>query len=163
MFKLKKNIVILLWVFTSIFEDYHRYFDRTARDLANKIRKKNVILMFKLKNINDNHLYSDIAMGIYFNFWRLSPILWSDCSWKFHFFFFFFTLNLLTFYSGHLIAEKLALIMFIYRWYIILSIGYNHVRYCYCVYRLGSSVNKHIGDIWQLKIYSGLVFLPYLS
>ena len=68
MFKLKKNIVILLWVFTSIFEDYHRYFDRTARDLANKIRKKNVILMFKLKNINDNHLYSDIAMGIYFNF-----------------------------------------------------------------------------------------------
>ena len=64
--------MILLWVLTSIFEDYHRYFDRTARDLANKIRKKNkkknnVIIMFKLKNINDNHLYSDIAMGIYFN------------------------------------------------------------------------------------------------
>ena len=58
-------IVILPWVFTSIFEDYHRYFDRTARE----------------------------------NFIS----------------FFFFTLNLLTFYSGHLIAEKLALIMFIYR------------------------------------------------
>ena len=25
-------IVILPWVFTSIFEDYHRYFDRTARE-----------------------------------------------------------------------------------------------------------------------------------
>ena len=63
-------IVILPWVFTSIFlEDYHRYFDRTARE--------NFISFF--------------------------------------FFFFFFTLNLLTFYSGHLIAEKLALIMFIYR------------------------------------------------
>ena len=56
-------IVILPWVFTLIFEDYHRYFDRTAREN----------------------------------------------------FIFFFTLNLLTFYSGHLIAEKLALIMFIYR------------------------------------------------
>ena len=61
-------IVILPWVFISIFEDYHRYFDRTARE--------NFISFF---------------------------------------FFFFFTLNLLTFYSGHLIAEKLALIMFIYR------------------------------------------------
>ena len=61
--------MILLWVFTSIFEDYHQYFDRTGRDLANKIRKKNnVIIMFKFKNINDNHLYSDIAMGIDFNF-----------------------------------------------------------------------------------------------
>ena len=68
--------MILLWVFTSIFEDYHQYFDRTARDMANKITKKkkkkkkknNVIIMFKLKNINDKHLYSDIAMGIYFNF-----------------------------------------------------------------------------------------------
>ena len=60
--------MILPWVFTSIFEDYHRYFDRRYFD---RTARENFI--------------------------------------------FFFTLNLLTFYSGHLIAEKLALIMFIYR------------------------------------------------
>ena len=67
--------------------------------------------MFKLKNINDNHLYSDIAMGIYFNFEDYHRYFDRTARENF----IFFTLNLLTFYSGHLIAEKLALIMFIYR------------------------------------------------
>ena len=68
----------------------------TISYLANDIGKAIIIIMFKLKNKNDNHLYSDIAMVIYFNFRRLSPILWSDCSRKIPFYF-FFTLNLFTF------------------------------------------------------------------
>ena len=39
----------------------------TISYLANDIRKTIIIIMFKLKNKNDNHSYIDIAMGIYFN------------------------------------------------------------------------------------------------
>ena len=40
----------------------------TISYLANDIRKAIIIIMFKLKNKNDNHLYSDIAMVIHFKF-----------------------------------------------------------------------------------------------
>ena len=37
----------------------------TISYLANNLRKTIIIIMFKLKNKNDNHFYIDIAMGIY--------------------------------------------------------------------------------------------------
>ena len=40
----------------------------TISYLANDIRKTIIIIMFKLKNKIDNHLHSDIAMVIDFNF-----------------------------------------------------------------------------------------------
>ena len=102
----------------------------TISYLANNIRKTIIIIMFKLKNKNDNHFYIDIAMGIYYNFLRLSPILSFLIFSHFEFTYF------LQWSSDH--REACFNNAHIYMWYIILSIGDNHVRYCYCVYRLGS-------------------------
>ena len=78
----------------------------TISYLANDIRKAIIIIMIKLKNKNDNHLYSDIAIGIFFNFKDCRRYF--DRTGKKNSFLFLFYFKFIYIYSGNLITEKLS-------------------------------------------------------
>ena len=87
---------------------------------TNIIRKSILIIMFKLKKKKDKYLYSVIALGLhiiiqYYHsyFGRTAHEIFISV------FFFFFTFNLFTFHSGHLVTINLSSIKVIqFRWYI---------------------------------------------